>query len=254
MDWKYPYNDIALWPIKWSATSVNRLKESHGNTEDNNEYEKTEYRKGSKSAVAKHDSSWYTDLGNCVHYLLEKANLKEISSGTDPQKLFGILLADYDCDESIKSAVNLRKLAGFYKSDIGKELLRVFQSEGIIRREADFTLVLTIEDFAKVLYNCDVVSESIIADFSRTYNLDYRIEHNEKVFFQGVIDLCFLTERGWVLVDYKSGRNNNLTDKDVIDRYGSQLKLYEIALERITGKKVLKKCIYFTADNRLVYV
>jgi ATP-dependent helicase/nuclease subunit A len=71
----------------------------------------------------------------------------------------------------------------------------------------------------------------------------------ESIMLQGIID-CFFQEEGkWVLVDYKTdriwGQEGSLAEK-----YGNQLNLYAIALERLTQIKVKEKLIYsFTAGK-----
>ena len=57
---------------------------------------------------------------------------------------------------------------------------------------------------------------------------------------QGVIDLCFLENGAWVLVDYK-------TDADAagaIERHRPQLELYAQALAGITGRPVRERVLY----------
>ena len=59
---------------------------------------------------------------------------------------------------------------------------------------------------------------------------------------QGIIDLYYETEEGIIIVDYKSDRLHNANE--FVERYGKQLEYYQKALEKITGKRVLKSYIY----------
>lgn len=53
---------------------------------------------------------------------------------------------------------------------------------------------------------------------------------------QGSIDCCFIEDDGWVLLDFKTDRSD---DADALtQRYRGQLRLYALALERITGLRV----------------
>lgn len=259
MGWQYEHRDIAALPVKWSATSLKEKK-------DGDFLPKQRFAKSSdlfmdkKDTVEesarsnKKDGSNYAAIGTCVHYLLEKTDPRKIIAGEDPAVIMAELLAAYDLPEQDKKQININNVAGFFSSLLGEQLLKAHGEGRKIMREVDFILVLTIEEFAQVFFNSDQVSEEQIAEFSACFNLDYRKNTAEKIFFQGVIDLCFETEAGWVLADYKSGYNDLLDDSAVVEKYGSQLKLYQLALEKITGRQVLRKYIYFTMNNRLTEI
>ncbi|MGI5824549.1 MAG: helicase-exonuclease AddAB subunit AddA [Bacillota bacterium] len=247
--WRYPHADIAGFPVKWSATAINSLKNSFENsikTDRNN------LRETPADYFPKHSGKWYADLGICVHYLLEKIDLQALCRGVNAEDLLQLILDGYETSADIKNAVDVKKIAGFFYSAVGKELLEACGEDRYVLRETDFTLALTVGEFAEVFFNKKSINEQDIADFAAICNLDYRINHDEKVFFQGVIDLCYKTAAGWVLLDYKSGFSRELSDEAVQKKYGSQLALYEMALEKILGENVVKKYIYYTSDNRLV--
>jgi len=65
---------------------------------------------------------------------------------------------------------------------------------------------------------------------------------DELMLIQGVIDVFFYEEDGIVLADYKTDRVEN--DRQLIERYQTQLVYYQKALERITGKRVKEKYLY----------
>lgn len=69
---------------------------------------------------------------------------------------------------------------------------------------------------------------------------------------QGIIDLCFETENGWVLVDYKTDRNG-LKNEEVIARHGAQIEKYAQAMEG-AGLCVCKKAVFLFAVSRAVYL
>jgi ATP-dependent exoDNAse (exonuclease V) beta subunit len=62
-----------------------------------------------------------------------------------------------------------------------------------------------------------------------------------------VIDLAFLEDDQWVIVDYK-------TDQDPsrgVEAYRTQLKYYQDLLEKLTGKKVKTTYLYFLRQDRV---
>lgn len=273
MSWQYEHNDIATLPIKWSASALHNMKKETDPvakwrfvdvSQENGAVEMADGIANKIAAeIAEADaeaaqtvggSRDYAAIGTCVHYLLETVDLARVTAGENPAAIMTELLAEYELPTEDKARINISRVADFFVSPLGNRLLAAYRAGGTIMREADFTLVLSIKEFAEVFYNCRQVSEEQIAEFSARFKLNYHKNAGEKIFFQGIIDLCFETEEGWVLADYKSGYNRHLKDKAVAEKYGSQLKLYQMALEKISGRGVCGKYIYFTADNRLVEI
>ena len=58
---------------------------------------------------------------------------------------------------------------------------------------------------------------------------------------QGTIDCCFVEDGAWVLLDYKTDRTD---DMDALRaHYEKQLRVYALALERITGMPVKQRLL-----------
>ena len=66
----------------------------------------------------------------------------------------------------------------------------------------------------------------------------------DPVMVQGVIDLAFLEKGAWVLVDYKTGDVLPGLERDYLNHYAPQIRLYKIALERLTGCPVKEAGIF----------
>lgn len=63
----------------------------------------------------------------------------------------------------------------------------------------------------------------------------------------GIMDLVFLEDRGWVIVDYKTDRIEDQTHLDqLILYYRPQVELYKNSFEAATGLAVAEAAIYFT--------
>ena len=67
-------------------------------------------------------------------------------------------------------------------------------------------------------------------------------EGDERTLLQGVIDVCFLEDGEWVLVDYKTDHVGDL--EALIERYRPQVVVYAKALERITGRRVKERILF----------
>ena len=69
---------------------------------------------------------------------------------------------------------------------------------------------------------------------------------------QGIVDAYFEDEEGEInIVDYKTDRL--YTEEAFKERYGLQLRLYRMSLEKLTAKKVRRSIIYSTVLGRCIY-
>ena len=74
-----------------------------------------------------------------------------------------------------------------------------------------------------------------------------------QVVLNGVIDLVFLEEDGWVIADYKTDKINGGLQR-FIDYYTPQIQIYTEFWEKITKQKVKEAGLYFTSINRWVRI
>jgi ATP-dependent helicase/nuclease subunit A len=74
----------------------------------------------------------------------------------------------------------------------------------------------------------------------------------ESVIVQGVIDLCFIEDNRWVIVDYKTDRVNAADVQKSAQKYAVQLDLYAKALQRITHIEVKEKQLFYLALGEAV--
>ena len=78
---------------------------------------------------------------------------------------------------------------------------------------------------------------------------------DEPVLIQGVIDLAFVEDGAWVLVDYKSNRvAGDWDEQALLDHYAPQLRLYARALARVTGLPVREAGLYLMATGRMAWL
>jgi hypothetical protein len=110
----------------------------------------------------------------------------------------------------------------FLGSDVGKRMLEA----GNIRREFRFSLLSPAERY-------------------------FPGGGGDEVMLQGVVD-CFFEEGGALtVIDFKTDRVTRDTLDEKAGYYAPQLLAYSEALERITGKPVKSRIIYFFAVNRI---
>jgi len=73
------------------------------------------------------------------------------------------------------------------------------------------------------------------------------------VLIRGSIDLAFLEDAGWVIVDYKTDTVPQSGDlRDIAMKYAPQVALYAESFERCTGQQVKETALYFVREDRLV--
>ncbi len=77
-------------------------------------------------------------------------------------------------------------------------------------------------------------------------------ESDEPVIVQGIIDMCFLEDGKWVIVDYKTDRVTPQDAPEAAKKYEIQLDLYARALTDITKRPVAQKWVYYLSAGEPV--
>ena len=75
---------------------------------------------------------------------------------------------------------------------------------------------------------------------------------DSELLVQGTIDCCFIEDGKWVLLDYKTDRTEDL--EALRAHYQGQLRLYALALKRITGLEVKQRLLCLIAQDRVLEV
>lgn len=68
---------------------------------------------------------------------------------------------------------------------------------------------------------------------------------------EGVIDLVFREDDGWVVADYKTDTGTDPKFSTRVPEYRRQVDIYADCWERITGEKVVERLLVFTAQGRV---
>lgn len=138
------------------------------------------------------------------------------------------MVQDGYMSEDESRLLDVQKFASFAKSRIGRRMSAA-QKKGFLRREQPFMLGLNADE---------VYQEST---------------SKEMIIVQGIIDAFFFEEDKIILVDYKTDFIRTGQEKELAERYQTQLSYYAEALERLTGLQVAEKVIYsFTLGKEIV--
>ena len=81
----------------------------------------------------------------------------------------------------------------------------------------------------------------------------YGVEADERVLLQGVVDACFLEDGGWTIVDYKTDRvRAGEPPEQAAKRHETQMRLYALAVEAITGQPVRERLVVLLSHRAVV--
>jgi ATP-dependent helicase/nuclease subunit A len=115
--------------------------------------------------------------------------------------------------------LNVRKLAAFFQSGLGRAMVSAYE-KGVLHREQPFVMG------------------------RRASEIFEDRKENDMVLVQGIIDGYYEGEDGIVLMDYKTDSLRQGQESVLADRYRTQMILYREALEAMTGKKVTRCVLY----------
>ncbi|MBE6919063.1 MAG: helicase-exonuclease AddAB subunit AddA [Ruminococcaceae bacterium] len=118
-------------------------------------------------------------------------------------------------------AVDCGKLAAFLASPLAQEI----RTGHNLLREYRFALLVPVSVYDKT------------------------VDSAEEMMLQGVVDCCFATDAGLVIVDFKTDRIRAGEEAQRAEVYRPQLEAYAHALEQVLGRKVCRKVLYFFATG-----
>ena len=163
------------------------------------------------------------EKGTAMHFVMQKIDYEKVGSLKDIKLQLEDMVKNELLTKDEFKAINPFKVFNFFKSDIGKRALKVYEDGGVIRRELPFYTSIDVKDIKD-----NIEDESI----------------NESVRLQGVIDLFFEENGEIILVDYKTDYVKEDIEDEMNKKYKIQMDYYTKALEKMTGKRVSKRYLY----------
>lgn len=155
--------------------------------------------------------------GSATHTFLQYVDFSDAQSAEALKAQAEYIVAQGHLSTEEAAAVDYEAVSALIASPLGR---RILQGENL-QREFRFTLLCKAADFY------DGAAE------------------DDEVLMQGVVD-CFFEENGQlILVDYKTDRVSKADLPARAEHYRGQLETYAAALQRITGKPVAQKMLYF---------
>jgi ATP-dependent helicase/nuclease subunit A len=123
------------------------------------------------------------------------------------------------------AAVPPEKILRFFDSELGKSIL---EADSLLR-EFKFSLLVPASDY-------------------------FTEGEGEEILLQGVVDCCYEKQGGLTVVDFKTDYVTKENQKERAESYRPQIDAYAKALERITGKPVKRKILYFFRTDEALEV
>ena len=222
---KYPHEAAVSLPSKLTATA---LRGSYGAREAAEEadsvskapkeevFERPQFVKEERGLAA-------AERGTAMHLAMQYAELEKCVTKAGAQAEIERLKEKGVLTAAQAQAVEPEKIAAFCSSEIGQRALAGAE----LRREFKFSLMCRADEW-------------------------FPDAGDERVLLQGVVDLCFEENGELVIVDYKTDRVFGARIAERAESYRQQIDIYAGAMERISGKKVREKIIFFTEAGRAV--
>lgn len=161
------------------------------------------------------------ERGTAIHFVMKKIDLNKVNTLDDiKQQLKELYDKEFILEEEY-SSIKPYKVLKFFRSDLGKKILEIYNLGGKIYREIPFYTEISALDLDKSLPKKYI---------------------NEKIRLQGIIDCFFEYKNQLILLDYKTDYVDD--EEEFKEKYKIQLEYYSKAILKLTGKNVNKKYLY----------
>ncbi len=174
-----------------------------------------------------------TYFANKKPSFLSKSGMNPASRGTATHKFmefFDYNAESYDIDAQTERMVSSRLLTEAEAQVLEKDKLGKFFSGEIAQR-----IQKSPQLFREKKVTVGIRAGELYPELDESL-------HDEIIVVQGYVDCAFVEDNELVVVDYKTDKG--VTMEQLRERYASQLKMYEFALEQCTGMKVSGTLIY----------
>ncbi|MGL5151867.1 MAG: helicase-exonuclease AddAB subunit AddA [Clostridium sp.] len=171
------------------------------------------------------------EKGTAMHFVMQALDLNNISSVGDIITQLKDMVDQDLITEKEYNSVRATKIRKFFDSKLGQIMIQSHKQGKKIYNEIPFYT--------------EIRAKEVIKDISEEVE-------DEKVRLQGIIDCFFETEDGYILLDYKTDYVESNNEDEFKKKYEIQIKYYEEAIFRMTGKRVKESYLYsFYLDKEI---
>ena len=231
LGYKYQYEEGSILP---SNVSVSDLKRKDLQYEDEAETLEVFREKEIIKPKFLQEEKGFTaaEKGTLMHYVMLRLDFDRVGSVAEIKKQIEELVLNKSLTEKEAKVIRYTKIFSFFKSELGKRILKAHEEGRMVHRELPFFTEIS---------SLDINPE-----------LNKEIYQNEKIRLQGIIDGFFKEEDGIVLFDYKTDYLEEGNEDEIIERYMVQMKYYKEALEKVTESRVKEVYLYLFALDKEV--
>ena len=222
MLWRYPEPEAARRPLKLTASGL--VRELEGSEALPALVERPRFLSEDVGRMTG------AERGTAYHRCMQLLDLDALA-GLSGRALDAAVARQLDgfanrrlLSDAQREAVFPPRLARFLESDVGLRL----RGAQTVRREWPFNVMLRMSEALTELERGGL--------------------EDAEVLVQGTIDCCFIEDGEWVLLDYKTDRADDLDALRA--HYAPQLRLYALALERVTGIRVRESLLCLISAGR----
>lgn len=235
LEWVYPYHYLTSIPAKISVTELKRRFMQEEQSESAAPFvqpmiERPLFMEPEKGLSAAH-------RGTVMHFVMQHLELGKLSGIDNDEELLNEIRSQLSSmkerellTQAEAESVRPQAVAAFFGSSAGKLMLDMHRS---VHRETAFNIEVRISE--------------IYGSMSSRQTSDI-----DAMLLQGVIDCWIETEAGLVLLDYKTDFVPAGGSDVIKQRYKVQIDYYTKALEKITGRKVVKRYLYLFSSGELL--
>ena len=182
--------------------------------------------------VKEHTALSGAERGTIIHRLMELLDYSRINTKDDMKLEINNLLNSGAFSEEERHIWGMKHVYDFFDSPLFNRMKDAYLN-GLLRREKQFIIGLPAN---KIYKDTDGPLPEVGAI-------------KENVLMQGIIDAYIEDSDGIVLIDYKTDKKD---EEALVKMYQTQLELYSITLEQLTGLKVKEKILYsFYLDKEI---
>ena len=220
LSFRYAYDAATTAPSKQTATQrKGREKDEEAAQHTEKQRPAPTWRQPSFLATQQRG----TQYGNAVHAAMQYLDYSACSQAATIAGELERLIERRLLTRDQADMIDPEKIAAFFQTELGHRL----RSSDRVIREFKFSI---LED-------------------GETYDPACK---GEQILLQGVVDCALEEDDGIILLDFKTDYVTDATLPAVAEKYRSQLNTYAAALQRIYGKKVKQKLLYFFCINDFV--
>ena len=226
LTWRYPHEAAVSMPSKLTATQMKgRVLDQEAAQEAPKPRERRPEPIQRPDFIAREKGLTAAERGTALHLAMQYLPLEGDHSPEAIGQELDRLAAKGFLTRLQREAVDPKVPAAFFASELGRQLTCAQE----VHREFKFSLLVPAETYGPGL-------------------------EGEEVLLQGVVDCWFAQpgEEGLTVLDFKSDRIRPGEEEARAMEYRPQLEAYSHALERITGRRVARRLLWFFATGTQV--